>query len=120
MRAGGRSVHLVGSYDLVFESQMKEVYDLLVLVALIGEEVLHRVNIIWVPLQLEALGVRLRTRPECLLPVELPVEQVVDALVVQLHVGDIQCQLPMRSFSFHSTDLRQEQASTALNQPLIL
>ena len=96
----------MGSYDLVFESQMKEVYDLLILVALIGEEVLHRVHIVGVPLQLEALGVRLGTRPEGLLPVELPVEQVIDALVVQLHVGDIQCQLPIRSFSFHPTDLR--------------
>ena len=73
MRAGGRSIHLVGAYDLVFESQMKEVYDLLVLVALKCEEVLHRVYIIGVPLQLEALGVRLRTRPKCLLPVELTV-----------------------------------------------
>ena len=73
MRAGGRSIHLVSAYDLVFESQMKEVNDLLVLVALIGEEVLHRVNIVWVPLQLEALGVCLRTRTEGLLPIELPV-----------------------------------------------
>jgi hypothetical protein len=64
----------VSAYDLVFESQMKEVNDLLVLVALIGEEVLHRVDIIGVPLQLEALGVRLRTRSKGLLPVELPVE----------------------------------------------
>ena len=89
MRAGGRRVHLVGAYDLVFETQMKEVNDLLVLAALIGEEVLHRVHIIGVPLQLEALGVRLRTRPEGLLPVELAIKQVVDALVVQLHVGNI-------------------------------
>ena len=64
----------MSAYDLVFESQMKEVNDLLVLVAFIGEEVLHRVDIIGVPLQLEALGVRLRTRSKGLLPVELPVE----------------------------------------------
>jgi hypothetical protein len=64
----------VGSYDLVFEPQMKKVNDLLVLVALIGEEVLHRVDIIGVPLKFETLGVCLRARPEGLLPVELPVE----------------------------------------------
>jgi len=110
----------VGTNDLVFEPQMKKVNDLLVLVALIGEEVLHRVHIIGVPLQLEALGVCLGTRTKGLLPVKLPVEQVIDALVVQLHVGDVQSQLPMRSLSFHSTDLREEQAGTALHQTLVL
>ena len=110
----------MGTNDLVFEPQMKKVNDLLVLVALIGEEVLHRVHIIGVPLQLKALGICLRARPEGLLPVELPVEQVIDALVVQLHVGDVQSQLPMRSFSFHSTDLREEQSGTALHQTLVL
>ena len=64
----------MGTNDLVFEPQMKKVNDLLVLIALIGEEVLHRVHIIGVPLQLEALGVCLCARPEGLLPVELPVE----------------------------------------------
>jgi hypothetical protein len=63
----------VGAYDLVFEPQMKEVNDLLILGALIGEEVLHRVHIIGVPLQLEALGVCLRTRSEGLLSIELSV-----------------------------------------------
>lgn len=59
----------MGTYDLVFEPQMKKVDDLLVLVALIGEEVLNRVHIIGVPLQLEALGVCLRARPEGFLSV---------------------------------------------------
>lgn len=42
----------MGTDDLVFESQMKKVNDLLVLIAFISEEVLHSVHVIGVPLQL--------------------------------------------------------------------
>ena len=83
--------------DLVLKAEVKEVHDLLVLGALVGEQVLHRVHVVGVPLELQALRVALGTpeRHLVLLPEHAPVEQVVDPLIVNLHETHVD-----RYFSF--------------------
>ena len=83
----------MGADDLVLEAEVEEVEDLFEGGALVGEQVLYRVYVVLVPLELEARWVRLARPP--LLPEERPVQQIVDFLVVDLHEGDVHADLPL-------------------------
>lgn len=67
---------------------MEQIHHLLILRTFVGEQVLHRVHVVGVPLQLQALGVALGSpkRYLCILfPKHASIEEVIDALVVDLH-----------------------------------
>ncbi len=75
-------------YDLVLQPEVEQVHHLLILRALVGEQVLHRVHVVGVPLQLQALGVALGSPKGylCILfPKHAAIEKVIDAFVVDLH-----------------------------------
>lgn len=118
--AGAAEVHLVGADDLVAETEVEERQDLLVGGALEGEEVLHGVDVLRVPLQLEALGTGAGVAAESQLGLELEhacVEQVVDLLVVDLHERYIDGNLPVRPGQL---DLLYEQLGTALDHAQVV
>ena len=83
--------------NFVFESEMKQIHHLLVLRTLVGEQVLHCVHIVCVPLQLQSLRISLWPSKIDLifLAEHTPVEEIIYSLVVDLHKTDINGNFPL-------------------------
>jgi hypothetical protein len=81
----------VSAYDLVFESEMKQIHHLLILRTLVSEQVLNCVYIICVPLEFQSLWVSLRPSKIDLvfLTEHAPIKEIVNSLIVDLHKTDI-------------------------------
>ena len=62
--------------DLVLQTEVEQIHHLLVLRTLISEQVLHCINIIWVPFKFETRGVSLWTskRDLVFLPEHAPIK----------------------------------------------
>ena len=116
--AGAAEVHLVGANYFVAEAEVEEGEDLFVGGALEGEQVLYGVDVLRVPLQLQALRGGVAAEGELGLELEHGgVEQVVDLLVVDLHEGHIDGNLPVRPGKLH---LLKEKLGAALDDAYVV
>ena len=123
VRSGRTRVHLMRPDYLVFEPEMKQIHDLLILGALVREQILHSVDIVRVPLQFETLRVALRP-PEVRLIILLPehgaIQQVIDALVVELHKRDIYRDLSQGRFRTDPRDFLEKHPRASLNEAQVV
>ena len=98
---------------------MKQVYDLLKLVAFISEQIFNSLHIIVVPFQFESRRLRDVTAEGCLIFLTSEngsIEQVVYLLVVYLHKGDINRDFP---HGLHTLHLLHKHLRTSLYQTFI-